>query len=82
MATYRAPQTLTVPASTSADGSVPTTIIDHRPQRVALSVREWAALVGISLSTAHEQVRRGDVRSVRLGGRRLIPASEVERLFG
>lgn len=46
------------------------------------SVLEAAELLGISKSTAHELILRGDIEAVRLGGRRLISPAVLERLIG
>lgn len=56
---------------------------DSQIERETVNVDEFAARAGISRGTAYEAIRRGDVRSVRLGPRRIvIPTSEIERLFG
>lgn len=49
-------------------------------ERITLSVDEFAAGLGIARATAWRRVRDGSVRVVRLGGRTLIPASEVRRI--
>lgn len=55
---------------------------DSEIERETINVEEFAARAGISRGTAYEAIRRGDVRSIRLGPRRIvIPTSEVERLF-
>jgi excisionase family DNA binding protein len=50
-------------------------------ERQTLSVPEFAEAVGISRNGGYEAVHRGDVRSIRIGQRLLIPRSEVERLL-
>jgi excisionase family DNA binding protein len=45
-----------------------------------LSVDAFARRAGIGRSTAYLMVAAGDVRSVKVRGRRLIPASEPARL--
>jgi GNAT superfamily N-acetyltransferase len=45
-----------------------------------LSVAEFARRAGIGRSSAYLAVADGSVRSVRLRGRRLLPASEITRL--
>lgn len=54
----------------------------HNPKRLAYSPAEAAALLGCARSSIYQSLRRGDVRSVLLGGRRLIPAAELTRLLG
>jgi excisionase family DNA binding protein len=43
------------------------------PTRLTLTVEEAAALLGISRNSAYEAVRRGEIPSVRIGGRIVIP---------
>jgi excisionase family DNA binding protein len=55
------------------------------PPRVAapvelVSVSEFARRAGIGRSSAYLAVSDGTLRSVRLRGRRLVPASELARL--
>lgn len=45
-----------------------------------LSPAEAAKLLGLSIGTIRNRVRDGQIRSVLLGRRRLIPRSELERL--
>ena len=50
-------------------------------ERLTLSVPVAAAMVGIGRSTLYELVRSGDVRSVRLGKRIVIPITVIEALL-
>ena len=43
------------------------------PARLTLTVEEAAVLLGISRNSAYEAVRRGEIPSVRIGGRIVIP---------
>ncbi len=43
-----------------------------------LSVAEAGESLGVSVSTVWRMIRRGDLASVRLGGRRLIPEDALE----
>lgn len=52
------------------------------PRRMMYTVVEAAALLGISKSTAHELITRGELEAVRLGGRRLISPVVLETLIG
>lgn len=52
------------------------------PQRMMYTVVEAAALLGISKSTAHELIARGDLEAVRLDGRRLISPKVLETMIG
>ncbi len=49
-----------------------------------VSVQEFAEIVGISKISAHRQVARGDIATLKLPGlvTRRIPVSEVFRVFG
>lgn len=48
----------------------------------ALSVAEVARLLGCSRDSVERRIREGTLRATRLGGRVLIPATEVARLLG
>lgn len=50
--------------------------MDSEP--LAITVSEAADLLGISRSTAYECVRTGELPSVRLAGRILIPRQRLE----
>jgi len=49
---------------------------------LALSVKDFCRRMSISPSTFWKNVRAGQIRVVRLGGRTLIPAAEIARLIG
>ncbi|MBU9767120.1 helix-turn-helix domain-containing protein [Mycobacterium sp. TNTM28] len=46
-----------------------------------LTVDEAADRLKVSRSLIYSQLRSGELRSVRLGRRRLIPAAEVDRII-
>ncbi len=48
---------------------------------LAVSVSEAGRLLGISRSTAYAAVKRGDIPSVRIGGRVLVPLRRLEELI-
>lgn len=48
--------------------------------RVAYSIDETAAMLGISRWSAYQLIRRGDLRPVRIGARQRVPAEQLERL--
>jgi excisionase family DNA binding protein len=50
-----------------------------RPERL-LSIAEAAELAGVGRTALYQAMARGDVRSVRIGRRRLIPASSIRAL--
>lgn len=49
--------------------------------RWTVTVEEAAQMLGISRSSAHECVRRGELRALRLGRRLVVPRSALESLF-
>lgn len=63
---------------TPAGTSVPKTMSDV--ERVAYSPAEAAAALGIDRSTIYEWLNAQRLRSVKIGGRRLIAADELRRL--
>jgi excisionase family DNA binding protein len=50
-------------------------------QKRALRVNEVAALYGISRSTIYKIMSDGRLRTVKIGGRRLIPRDAIEALI-
>jgi excisionase family DNA binding protein len=44
----------------------------------AMSVAEMAEYLGIGRSMAYEQIRQGKIPAIRIGGRWIIPKSELE----
>jgi excisionase family DNA binding protein len=48
------------------------------PAKIALTVPESAFAVGVSARTINEWIRRGDLKSLKLGGRRLIRRSDLQ----
>ena len=49
--------------------------------RLTLTVEEVAATLGISRAFAYEVVRRGEIPSIRIGRRVLVPRAALERLL-
>lgn len=52
------------------------------PLRLTLTVEEAAETLGVSRAFAYEAVRRGEIPSIRIGRRILIPKVGLERLLG
>ena len=48
-------------------------------KKVLLSRKEFSALTGVSLRTTAQLIASGDVRSITVGRRRLIPRVELEK---
>lgn len=51
-------------------------------RRLTYTVEEAAVLIGISRAKAYKCVRSGELRSVHLGRRIVIPAVAIEDLLG
>ena len=51
-----------------------------KTERLAYSVKEASAALGVSEWIVREEIRTGRIASVRLGSRILIPRRELERL--
>jgi excisionase family DNA binding protein len=50
-------------------------------QPLAYRVKDFCAKIGISHSSFYLLVKQGEIRAVKVGGCRLVPASEVQRLL-
>lgn len=55
---------------------------DSEPVRRTYTVDEAARLLGIGRATAYEAVRRGELPSLRLGRRIVIPRAALDALVG
>ncbi len=55
--------------------------IESGPERLTWTVEEAAATLGISRAFAYEAVRRGEIPSIRIGRRVLVPRAALERLL-
>jgi excisionase family DNA binding protein len=51
-----------------------------RPQHLTITVEEASEALGISRSLAYELVRRGEIPSLRLGRRIVVPVRALEDL--
>jgi excisionase family DNA binding protein len=51
-------------------------------KRLTVTVEEFAALMGVSRNTGYTAVHNGDVPSLRVGSRIVIPRSALEELIG
>ena len=56
--------------------------MDEARTREFLSEREVAARLGVGHSTLRRWIATGEVPSVKLGGRRLVPRSWLDALAG
>jgi excisionase family DNA binding protein len=53
----------------------------EREQRATLTVEDAAEVLGIGRSAAYEGVRRGEIPSLRIGRRLVVPRAALERLL-
>jgi len=52
----------------------------HEP--LAYRMSDFSRLIGIGKTKLFDMIKTGELRSVLIGNRRLIPASEAARLLG
>lgn len=50
-------------------------------QRKTLTVEEAARHLGIGRNTAYEAVRRGEIPTIKIGRRLLVPAAALDRML-
>ena len=59
-----------------------TNIAPSQPvERLTVTVDEAAKILGISRNSAYEAVRRGEIPTIRLGRRILVPRSKLEEML-
>ena len=51
------------------------------PERLAVSVPEAAAMLGVGRTKAYEAIRTGELPSVRLGKRVLVPLAQLRAML-
>jgi predicted DNA-binding transcriptional regulator AlpA len=56
-------------------------ITNSAPERRALRVNEFCAAYGLSRSTAYKLMKTGKLRTVLIGGRRVVPVDAAEALL-
>ena len=54
---------------------------NHRPERLTLTVEEAARSLGISRAHAYELAARGEIPTLRLGRRILVPREALARMM-
>jgi excisionase family DNA binding protein len=64
------------------DANTPFETPPHLTGRATITVSEAAALLGMGRSATYEAVRRGEIPSLRFGGRILVPVAALLRLLG
>lgn len=50
-------------------------------ERKAYQLSEVAEMIGVSYRTLYNWAQRGDIPSVRVAGRHLVPAAELDRML-
>jgi excisionase family DNA binding protein len=50
-------------------------------ERMTFSVEEAGERLGLGRNSVYEAVKRGDIPSIRIGGRILVPRQALERLL-
>ena len=56
--------------------------VDELRRRPTITIREYAAFVGVSKDTAYEAAQRGELRCLHLGRRVLVPTAPVLESLG
>ena len=51
-------------------------------EKLVYTVEEAGALLGLGRSGAYDAVRRGDLPTIRIGRRILVPKEALERMLG
>ena len=64
----------------TVDGHAPGAA-ESAPTRLTLTVEEAAATLGISRAFAYEAVRRGEIPSIKIGRRVLVPRAALQKLL-
>lgn len=54
---------------------------EMQPGRAAYSVAETAQMLGLCEASIYRAMNRGDIASVLVGGRRIIPATTIDQLL-
>lgn len=67
-----------MPAAHAASQPLPD---DRTVAKMAYSVDEACEALGLSRPSVYDLIRSGQLRSKKLGGRRVIPVTELERLL-
>jgi excisionase family DNA binding protein len=52
------------------------------PERMTVTVEEAAHLLGIGRQSAYQAARAGELPTIRLGRRLLVPRAQIDRLLG
>lgn len=50
-------------------------------QTVSYRINDFGKVIGISRTSIYAMIKRGELQTIKIAGRTLIPASEVQRLL-
>lgn len=64
------------------DNTHPTPAVPDPAVRPTVTVTEAGQILGVGRSAAYDAVARGDLPSIRLGRRLLVPTAGLRRLLG
>ena len=56
--------------------------MNKRDKPLAYNVPEAGALIGLSRSASYEAARRGQIPTIKIGSRILVPRATFHRMFG
>jgi excisionase family DNA binding protein len=56
--------------------------VQTAPQRMTITVEEAAHLLGIGRQSAYQAARAGELPTIRLGRRLLVPRQALEQMLG
>lgn len=54
------------------------TVLEKSPQRMTRTVEEAAPLLGVGRASVYKLIKSGELRSVRVGRKMLIPLSAID----
>jgi excisionase family DNA binding protein len=69
------------PAPAQPPIAPPAPIARDRTPRITYSIKDAATALGLSRSTLYKLIGTGDLRTVRIAGRRLIQAADIEAML-
>ena len=70
------------PLSAGVPSSDLETVLDQLTGRVVLTIPEAGAIVGLGRSASYVAARRGELPTLRFGGRLVVPTALLRRMLG
>jgi excisionase family DNA binding protein len=55
--------------------------VKHEVERRTLTIEEAAKMLGIGRNNAYDAARRGEIPTIKIGGRILVPRAALERML-